>query len=182
MLKNCFCLCSCVCGLGPAYVAYTHVTQLCSYIHRCVLEALHTWEWTCVHGVLPACVGFDPRTWDARQKPYFAHFHSFFYCFTSICNSNTLFLSFLHLKITVSFFLSSFFHQNTICLNFAWIMNLVSSFFLQSSPPYAGRESTNKVVERFNLLIPKTKGYIWEEGFKPVISLLLEKTTSATLS
>ena len=61
-------------------------------------------------------------------------------------------------------------------------MNLVSSFFLQSSPPYASWESTNKVVERFNLPVPKTKGYIWEEGFKPVISLLLEKTTSATLS
>ena len=54
-------------------------------------------------------------------------------------------------------------------------------FFLQSSSPYAGGGSTNKVVEWYNLLVPKTRGYVQEVGFEPIIGLLLEKSGSATL-
>ena len=54
-------------------------------------------------------------------------------------------------------------------------------FFLQSSSPYAGGGSTNKVVEWYNLLVPKTRGYVQEAGFEPIIGLLLEKSRSATL-
>ena len=54
-------------------------------------------------------------------------------------------------------------------------------FFLQSSSPYADRGSTNKVVEWFNFLAPETRGYVREVGFKPIISLLLGKSVSATL-
>ena len=54
------------------------------------------------------------------------------------------------------------------------------SSFLQSSSPYAGRRSTNKVVEWFNLLVPKTRGYTWEAGFVPIIGLLSKKFASAT--
>ena len=36
------------------------------------------------------------------------------------------------------------------------------------------------MVEWYNLLIPKTKAYIREVGFKPIIGLLLEKSASAT--
>ena len=52
---------------------------------------------------------------------------------------------------------------------------------MQSSSPYAGKGSTNKVVEWYNLLVPKSRAYIWEAGFKPILSLLLEKSASATL-
>ena len=54
-------------------------------------------------------------------------------------------------------------------------------FFLQSSSPYIGRGSTNKVVEWYNLLVPETMGYIWEAGFEPIIGLLSKKSASATL-
>ena len=63
-------------------------------------------------------------------------------------------------------------------------MNLESNvifFFLQSSFPYVGRGSINKVVEWCNLLVPKTEAYIWEVGFEPIIGLLLKKYVSATL-
>ena len=46
------------------------------------------------------------------------------------------------------------------------------SFFIQSSPPYVGRGSTNKVVEWYNLLVLETRGYIQEAGFEPIIGLL----------
>ena len=36
------------------------------------------------------------------------------------------------------------------------------------------------MVEWYNLLIPKTRAYIREVGFKPIIGLLLEKSSSAT--
>ena len=54
-------------------------------------------------------------------------------------------------------------------------------FFLESSSPYDGRGSIDKVVEWYNLLVPETKGYIREASFVPIISLLLEKSASATL-
>ena len=57
----------------------------------------------------------------------------------------------------------------------------MSSSFLQSSSPYAGKGSTNKVVDQYNLLVPETKGYIQEAGFKPIIGLLPKKYASATL-
>ena len=37
------------------------------------------------------------------------------------------------------------------------------------------------MVEWYNLLVPKSRAYIWEAGFKPILSLLLEKSASATL-
>ena len=60
-------------------------------------------------------------------------------------------------------------------------MNLMSSFFLQLSSPYAGRGRTNKVVEWFNQLVPETKGYIQEACFEPIIGLLPKKSMNATL-
>lgn len=60
-------------------------------------------------------------------------------------------------------------------------MNLMASFFLQLSSPYVGKGSTNKVVEWFNLITLETKGYIQEVGFEPIIGLLLEKSTNATV-
>ena len=41
--------------------------------------------------------------------------------------------------------------------------------------------STNKVVEWFNMLAPKTRGYIRDAGFQPIVNLILEKFASATL-
>ena len=67
-------------------------TQLYSWVRRYVFKALHAWEWTCVRKVLSKCIGFDLYMWDTWQKPYFAHFHTFFNHLTSICNSNTLFV------------------------------------------------------------------------------------------
>ena len=54
-------------------------------------------------------------------------------------------------------------------------------FFLQSSSPYIGKGSANKVIEWYNLLVLETKAYIREAGFEPIIGLLLEKSVSATL-
>ena len=54
-------------------------------------------------------------------------------------------------------------------------------FFGQSSSLYAGRGSTNKVVEWYNLLVPETRAYIQEVGLEPIIGLLLEKSMSVTL-
>ena len=42
---------------------------------------------------------------------------------------------------------------------------LSPSFFLQSSSPYVGRGSTNKVVEWYNILVLETRAYIREAGF-----------------
>ena len=58
---------------------------------------------------------------------------------------------------------------------------LSPSFFLQSSSPYVGRGSTNKVVEWYNILVLETKAYIREAGFEPIIGLLPERFASATL-
>ena len=52
---------------------------------------------------------------------------------------------------------------------------------MQSSSPYASRGSTNKVAEWYNPLVPKTRAYIWEVGFEPIIGLLPERFASATL-
>ena len=60
-------------------------------------------------------------------------------------------------------------------------MNLMSSFFLQSSSPYVGRGNTNKMVEWFNVLAPETRGNIREASFEPIIGFLLEKSANSTL-
>ena len=36
-------------------------------------------------------------------------------------------------------------------------------------------------MEWYNLIVPETKAYIWEVNFEPIISLLSERSTSATL-
>ena len=54
-------------------------------------------------------------------------------------------------------------------------------FWVQSSSLYVGKGSINKVMEWYNLLVPKTRAYIQEAGFKPIIGVLLENSTSATL-
>ena len=72
-------------------------------------------------------------------------------------------------------------HHDTIFLEFHLDHESNDIFFLQSSSPYAGRGSTNKVVELFKLLFPETRGYIREASVEPVISLLPKKTASATL-
>ena len=112
---------SCMRGLEPVYVAWNHAYTTVFCICRSVLKALHTWEWACVCGVLFEYARFDLHMWDAWQKPYFAHFHLFFICFTSICNPNK---PFCHLCTWISpypsFYLHSYieniiFHQ--FCLN-----------------------------------------------------------------
>ena len=154
---------ACVCSLK---------SQLYSCIRKSVLEALHTWEWACVRGVLSAYAGFDLHTYDVWQKSYSAHFHLFFICFTSNPNK-----PFCHLCTWISpypsFYLHFYiekiiFHQ--FCLN-----EESNLFFLQSSSPCVGRGSTNTVVEWYNLFVPKTRAYIQEPGFEPIIGLLLEK-------
>ena len=157
------------------------VRSLYSGVCRCVLEVLRMWEWTNIRGVLSACVGFDPYTWDIWQKPYSAYFYSSFNRFTSICNSKT---HSCHFCIRLSLYHPIYLHSHTktpYFFNFTQIMNLTTFSFLQSSTPYVGRGSTNKVVESLNLLVPKTRGYVREAGFKPIISLLPKKSVSATL-
>ncbi|KAK9996493.1 hypothetical protein SO802_021179 [Lithocarpus litseifolius] len=55
------------------------------------------------------------------------------------------------------------------------------SLCTQSSSPYASRGSTNKVVEWYNLLTLKTRAYIQEAGFKPIIGVLLERSAITTV-
>ena len=64
---------------------------------------------------------------------------------------------------------------------FTWIKNLCYLLLLQSLSPYTSKGSTNKVVEWYNLLVPKTRAYIQEASFEPILSLLLEKSANATL-
>ena len=133
--------------------------QLCSCVPKYVLEVLRTWEWTCVRWVLSACVSFDLRMWNAWQKLCSAHFYFFFTCFISTCNSHA---PSCHFCIRISLYHPFYLHSCITTLyssNFTSIMNLMTSF-LQSSSPYAGRGSTNKVVEWFKSLVPETKGYI----------------------
>jgi len=161
--------------------AWACICRLYSCVRRCVLEVLRTWEWTCIREVFSACVGFDPRMWDIWQKPRSAYFYSSFNRFTSICNSKT---HSCHFRIRLSLYHPIYLHSHTktpYFFNFTRIMNLTTFYFLQSSTPYVGRGSTNKVVESFNLLIPKTRGYVREAGFEPITSLLSKKSASATL-
>ena len=113
--------------------AWACVLSLDSYVCSFVLEALHTWEWACVRK-FPAYIGFDPRMWDAWQKPYSANFHFFFIYFTSICNLNTLFCHFCTwIPLYPSLYLHScieniIFHQ--FCLNQESNVLFLFSFFL----------------------------------------------------
>ena len=91
-------------------------------------------------------------------------------------------MSSLHLNITISFFYLHFYIEKIIFHQFC--LNEESNlffFFLQSSSPCVGRGSTNTVVEWYNLFVPKTRAYIQEPGFEPIIGLLSEKSANATL-
>ena len=75
------------------------------------------------------------------------------------------FLSFLYLNIIASFFLSLFLHQKYHFSSFSLESRIkYYLLLLQCSSPYAGRRSTNKVVEWYNLLILETKAYIRESS------------------
>ena len=142
----------CVHGNGPTYMG----SCLCAWALTRVCEML---------GKSPTLPIFTPFS---TISPPYAILTPFFIIFASENHCIILFIFILH--------------QNTISLNFTWIMNLISSFFLQSSSKYIGSGSTNKVVEWFNLLAPETRDYIQRASFEPIISLLLEKSTSATLA
>ena len=58
MSKNCFCICSCMCRLGPAYTTCIHAyttlflrTQVCSWVSACVRMDLHMLGLTCMRGL-----------------------------------------------------------------------------------------------------------------------------------
>ena len=84
--------------------------------------------------------------------------------FSTISLPQAILTPFCHFCIWLSLYHSFYLHsciKISYFLNFTWIWNLMSSFsFLHSSSPYAGKGSTNKVVEWFNLLVPETKGYM----------------------
>ena len=157
MSKNCFCLCSCMRGLKFAYIAYIY-----AYV------ALFLCTQVCSWGSTYLGMNFHTRGLVHARGPWLAYmrrlaeallclFYSFFTRFTSLWNFNTYFC---HFFIWASLHHSFYLHS---CItipyssNFTWIMNLMASFFLQSSSPYASKGSTNKVVEWFNLFAPKTK-------------------------
>ena len=101
-------------------------------------------------------------------------FYFFFNSFTSICNPNTPFVIFAlehHCILLFIFILGS---KTSFFIILTWIKNLMLSSSFAILIPYVGRGSTNKVVEWYNLLVPKTKAYIWEACFKPILSLLLK--------
>ena len=163
--------------------AQAYVCSLDSCLHNTVLAYVGLFLRLCIRGVLSMYVGFDPRTWDVWQKPCSAHFHFFFIYFTSICNFNTPLCHFsleFHYILPFIFILASktlFFYQ--FCLNQE--SNVIFFLFLQSSSPYTGKGSINKVVEWYNLLVTETRAYIQEAGFEPIIGLLLKNSASATL-
>ena len=131
-------------------------------------SCLHTWVLTCVRETL----GKSP------PLPIFTYFS-----FVSLpCAILTHFFVILHPHISLyhSFYLHSCI-KTSYFPNSSWTRNLMSTSFLQSSSPYVGRGSTNKVVEWYNLLVLEIRVYIWEVGSKPIIGLLLEKFASATL-
>ena len=61
MLKNCFVYVSACVGSGLRTQLIFMCMQICSYVRRTVLEALHAWEWAYVREVLFVYVGFDPH-------------------------------------------------------------------------------------------------------------------------
>ena len=131
-------------------------------------SCLRTWALTCVRETLgrsPFLPIFTYFSFVSLPCAILTHFFVIFAFCISLYHS-----FYLHSCIKASYFPNS-----------AWIRNLMSSSFLQSSSPYAGRGSTNKVVEWYNLLVPEIRVYIWEVGSKPIIGLLLEKFASATL-
>ena len=131
-------------------------------------SCLRAWALTCVHEM----PGRSPTL------PIFTHFSIVSFPYAILTHLFVNFASKYHCIILFIFTLAS---KHYIPLNFAWIINLMTSFFLQSSSPYDGRGSSNNVVEWFNLLTLETRGYIREVGFEPIIGLLPEKSTSATL-
>ena len=117
MSKNYFYLCSCMRGLRPAYAAYIHayvVLFLCMQVY--FLGSTYV-GWTCICRILSAYVR-------CLAKALLCPFSLIFNHFTSTSNPNT-FLSFLHMIIIISFFLSSFLHQNIIFSKF--YLNLESN-------------------------------------------------------
>ena len=120
----------CVCGFCPVYVG--------SYL--CMWALTHVRETPGRGLTLPIFTSFlTVSLLYATLTPLFWHFctwtslHPSFYLYSYIKN-----IIFHH------------FHLNPeSCL-----------LLLQSTSPYTGRRSTNKVVEWYNLLVPKTRAYI----------------------
>ena len=102
-------------------------TQLCSCIRRLVLEALRTWVLAYICGVLSTYVGLDPHTWDNWQRPYSAHFHFFFHCFTSICNLTPFFVIFGFEHHCILLFIFILALKTPSFIIFTWIKNLTGS-------------------------------------------------------
>ena len=115
MSKNGFCLCSCMRGLGLAYV---------SYIHAYVALFLRF----CIRGNGPVYAGYCLCMWaltHVREMPDRSSTLPILTYFSSISLPRAIlthffffFFSFLHPTITISFFLSSFLHQNIIFSKF----------------------------------------------------------------
>jgi len=146
---------------AQAYVTACIHAYATLFLHTQVCSCLHAWALTRVRETPGKSPTLPTFTLFSTVSPSYAILTPFFVI--------------IAFEITLSFFLSSFLHQNTICLNFTWIMILVSSFSLQSSSPYAGRGSTNKVVEWYNLLVLETKGYIQEVGLSLFLAFFLKR-------
>ena len=118
MSKNCFCLCSCMRGLRPAYAACIHayadlflLTQVCSwgfvYVGinlRTRGSCLRVWALTYVCEMPGRSLALPIFTYFSPVSLPYAILH--------------IFLLFMYLNITTSFFLPSLMHYNTIFFEF----------------------------------------------------------------
>ena len=169
--------------------AWACVRSLHSCVCSSILAYVDLFLRLCVRGNRPTCARFCLCTWAltcVREMLGRSLTLLIFTYFSTISLPYAILTPFCHFCIRLSLYPSFYLHsciKTSYFLNFTWIRNLMSpSSFLQSSSPYAGRGSTNKVVEWFNLLVLETRGYIQEDGFKPIIGPLLEKFASATLA
>ena len=122
--KNCFCLCFCVRGLGPAYAACIHAyvalfLRLCVHGNRPVYAGsyLHTWALTRIHGTPSR----DPTV------PIFTSFSIVSLLYAILTPLFVIFASEHHHILLFIFILAS---KTPFFIIFTWIKNLMSSFFL----------------------------------------------------
>ena len=101
---------------------------------------------------------------------------------SSICNSNIILHHFC-IQLYVLCHISSYCESN---ITFPQFFSLNHEFnpilLLQVSAPYSSRGSTSRVLVWYNILTKETWGHICAASFKPVICLMLERSTSASLA
>ena len=142
------------------------VCSLYSCVHSSILAYVGMFLSLCVCGNGPMYARSCLRVWAltrVREMPCRSLTLPIFTPFSTISHPYAILTPlFVNLAFEIHYIILFIFilHQNTISLNFTWIMDLISSFFLQSSSKYIGSGRTNKVVEWFNLLAPETRDYI----------------------